>query len=102
MRISDWSSDVCSSDLLDVETLDLLEESIVDFAGTVLVVSHDRAFLNNVVMRTLAYEGDGRIGEYIGGYDDWLRQRPEPVAKRAAPLAKPATPPPPASTEGRR
>src|SRR3546814_9415530 len=102
MRISDWSSDVCSSDLgersrlllaqlfsqpanllvldeptndLDVETLDLLEELIVDFAGTVLVVSHDRAFLNNVVMRTLAYEGDGRIGEYIGGYDDWLRDR---------------------------
>ncbi|NGY03880.1 ATP-binding cassette domain-containing protein [Solimonas terrae] len=69
---------------LDVETLDLLEELIVDFAGTVLVVSHDRAFLNNVVMRTLAFEGDGRIGEYIGGYDDWLRQRPVATARPAA------------------
>src|SRR3546814_19264249 len=48
-------------------------------------------------MRTLAYEGDGRIGEYIGGYDDWLRQRPEPVAKSAAPVAKPATPAPAAT-----
>src|SRR3546814_19053120 len=48
-------------------------------------------------MRTLSYEGDGRIGEYIGGYDDWLRQRPEPVAKSAAPVAKPATPAPAAT-----
>jgi ATP-binding cassette subfamily F protein uup len=78
---------------LDVETLDLLEELIVNFDGTALIVSHDRAFLNNVVMRTLAFEGDGRIGEYVGGYDDWLRQRAAPVAKSAAPAAKPATPP---------
>ncbi|MGH8444115.1 MAG: ATP-binding cassette domain-containing protein, partial [Solimonas sp.] len=79
---------------LDVETLDLLEELIVAFEGTVLVVSHDRAFVDNVVMRTLAFEGDGRIGEYIGGYEDWLRQRPVPAAK-GAPAAKPVAAPPP-------
>ncbi len=77
---------------LDVETLDLLEELIVNFDGTALVVSHDRSFLNNVVMRTLAFESEGRIGEYIGGYDDWLRQRPAILAKNAAPAPKPATP----------
>jgi len=77
---------------LDVETLDLLEELIVNFDGTALIVSHDRAFLNNVVMRTLAFEGDGRIDEYVGGYDDWLRQRPAPATKSTPPAAKPATP----------
>ena len=60
---------------LDVETLDLLEELLIDYHGTVLMVSHDRAFLNNVVTRTFVYEGGGRIGEYVGGYEDWLRQR---------------------------
>ncbi|WP_028079802.1 ribosomal protection-like ABC-F family protein [Solimonas soli] len=80
---------------LDVETLDLLEELITDFDGTVLVVSHDRAFVDNVVMRTLAFEGDGRVGEYVGGYTDWLRQRPVPTPK-AAP-AKPAAPAPAAA-----
>ncbi|WP_020649037.1 ATP-binding cassette domain-containing protein [Solimonas variicoloris] len=79
---------------LDVETLDLLEELITDFDGTVLVVSHDRAFLDNVVLRTLVFEGEGRIGEYIGGYSDWLRQRPAPAAKSAAP--KPTAAPAPA------
>ena len=62
---------------LDVETLDLLEELLIDYQGTVLMVSHDRAFLNNVVTRTFVYEGGGRIGEYVGGYEDWLRQRKE-------------------------
>nr|WP_240954455.1 ATP-binding cassette domain-containing protein [Solimonas marina] len=76
---------------LDVETLDLLEELLNDFDGTVLVVSHDRAFVDNVVMRTLAFEGDGRISEYVGGFEDWLRQRPTPAAK-SAPATKPATP----------
>ena len=57
---------------LDSETLDLLEEQIVDFAGTVLVVSHDRTFLNNVVTSTIVYEADG-LNEYVGGYDDWKR-----------------------------
>jgi ATP-binding cassette subfamily F protein uup len=60
---------------LDAETLDLLEELIVGYAGTVLLVSHDRAFLNNVVTNTLVFEGDGHVRDYTGGYDDWLAQR---------------------------
>ncbi len=60
---------------LDIETLDLLEELLMDYSGTVLVVSHDRAFLNNVVTSTLVFEGKGRVNEYVGGYDDWLWQR---------------------------
>jgi ATP-binding cassette subfamily F protein uup len=59
---------------LDIETLDLLEELLMDYPGTVLLVSHDRAFINNVVTSTLALEGEGRVNEYVGGYDDWLRQ----------------------------
>ncbi|MDD2390375.1 MAG: ATP-binding cassette domain-containing protein [Desulfobacterales bacterium] len=62
---------------LDVETLDLLEELLVEYEGTVLMVSHDRAFLNNVVTSTLVFEGQGRVQEYVGGYDDWMRQRPQ-------------------------
>ncbi|MCX7062406.1 MAG: ATP-binding cassette domain-containing protein [Gammaproteobacteria bacterium] len=73
---------------LDVETLDLLEELLTDYAGTVLMVSHDRAFLNNVVTKTFVYEGGGRIGEYIGGYDDWLRQRKEPTFTAVRPDVK--------------
>lgn len=61
---------------LDMETLELLEELLIDYAGTVLLVSHDRAFLNNVVTGTFAMEGHGKVKEYAGGYDDWLRQRP--------------------------
>jgi ATP-binding cassette subfamily F protein uup len=64
---------------LDAETLELLEDVLLDYPGTVLMVSHDRSFLNNVVTSTLAFEANGRIGEYVGGYDDWLRQRPEPA-----------------------
>ncbi|MBI5461190.1 MAG: ATP-binding cassette domain-containing protein [Gammaproteobacteria bacterium] len=67
---------------LDIETLDLLEERLLDYQGTLLLVSHDRAFLNNLVTSTLVFEGDGRIGEYVGGYDDWLRQRPAPPSER--------------------
>ncbi|MFT4178707.1 MAG: ATP-binding cassette domain-containing protein [Thermomonas sp.] len=63
---------------LDVETLELLEELLLDYSGTLLLVSHDRDFLDNVVTSTLALEGDGRLGEYVGGYSDWLRQRPAP------------------------
>ena len=59
---------------LDIETLELLEELLMEYNGTVLVVSHDRAFLNNVVTSTLVFEGEGRVQEYAGGYDDWLRQ----------------------------
>jgi ATP-binding cassette subfamily F protein uup len=60
---------------LDMETLELLEELLVDYQGTVLLVSHDRAFLNGVVTGTFVLEGQGRVAEYVGGYDDWLRQR---------------------------
>jgi len=70
---------------LDAETLDLLEELLLGYEGTLLLVSHDRAFLNNVVTSSLVFEGKGRVNEYIGGYDDWLRQR------RAETPAKPKT-----------
>ncbi|MEO8564714.1 MAG: ABC transporter ATP-binding protein, partial [bacterium] len=72
---------------LDIETLDLLEELLLEYAGTLLVVSHDREFLDHVVTSTLVLEGKGRVGEYVGGYSDWVRQRVAAVdsAKRAAP-----------------
>jgi ATP-binding cassette subfamily F protein uup len=76
---------------LDVETLELLEELLTDYQGTLLLVSHDRAFLDNVVSSTLVLEGDGQIGEYVGGYSDWLRQKPGP---RTHTTSKPATPAP--------
>ena len=72
---------------LDIDTLDLLEELLIDYKGTVLLVSHDRSFLNNVVTSTLVFEGNAVIKQYIGGYDDWLRQR---KAKQAATTTKPA------------
>lgn len=73
---------------LDMETLALLEERLLDYSGTVLLVSHDRAFLNNVVTSTLVFEDDGRLREYVGGYDDWLRQRQEPTAGKEAKTVK--------------
>ena len=79
---------------LDVETLELLEARLVEFAGTLLLVSHDRTFLDNVVTSTLVMEGGGRVGEYAGGYSDWLRQRSGP-----APAAAPPTPVPTAARE---
>ena len=85
---------------LDAETLEMLEERLVEFAGTVLVVSHDRSFLDNVVTSTLVFEPAGgaaayRVKEYVGGYADWLRQR-GPAPASAAPVARPrATPAPP-------
>ncbi|MCD6185002.1 MAG: ATP-binding cassette domain-containing protein [Deltaproteobacteria bacterium] len=66
---------------LDAETLELLEELLFTFQGTILLVSHDRAFLNNVVTSTIVFEGRGRVIEYVGGYDDWLIQRQKPVEK---------------------
>jgi ATP-binding cassette subfamily F protein uup len=60
---------------LDVETLELLEELLTEYKGTLLLVSHDREFLDNVVSSTLVLEGDGQVGEYVGGYSDWLRQK---------------------------
>lgn len=69
---------------LDVETLELLEELLSDYTGTLLLVSHDRAFLDNVVTRTLVFEGQGVVNDYVGGYDDWLRQRRQPGEKAVA------------------
>lgn len=66
---------------LDAETLELLEELLIDYAGTLILISHDRSFLNAVVTRSIVFE-NGAIGEYAGGYDDWLIQRPEPVAEK--------------------
>ncbi|WP_296279671.1 ATP-binding cassette domain-containing protein [Pseudoxanthomonas sp.] len=69
---------------LDVETLELLEELLLDYKGTLLLVSHDRDFLDNVVTSTLVLEGEGRLGDYVGGYSDWLRQRRVPGATATA------------------
>ena len=74
---------------LDTETLELLEELLGSYSGTILLVSHDREFLNNVVTSTLVYEGDGHFKEYVGGYDDWLRQaaaqKPEETSRKVKP-----------------
>ncbi len=72
---------------LDAETLELLEELLFDYDGTVLLVSHDREFLNNVVTSTLVFEGNGHVGEYAGGYNDWLLQRPAKEESPPAPKA---------------
>jgi ATP-binding cassette subfamily F protein uup len=69
---------------LDAETLDLLEEMVANYAGTLLLVSHDRAFLDNVVTSTLVFEGGGKVNEYVGGYSDWQRQRTAPASAIAA------------------
>ncbi len=69
---------------LDMETLELLEELFLEYTGTVILVSHDRSFLNNVVTSTLVFEGKGAVAEYVGGYDDWLTQRPKPAEKPIA------------------
>ncbi|HEX4853686.1 ribosomal protection-like ABC-F family protein [Arenimonas sp.] len=74
---------------LDVETLELLEELLIDYPGTLILVSHDRAFLDNVVTSSLVMEGNGRVGEYVGGYTDWLRQRPMSARIAAANAASP-------------
>jgi ABC transport system ATP-binding/permease protein len=78
---------------LDAETLELLEEILVEYAGTLLLVSHDRAFLDNVATNVLVFEGTGQIAEYTGGYQDWLRQRD---AAASAPVQVKAAPPAPA------
>ncbi|MBL9215641.1 MAG: ATP-binding cassette domain-containing protein, partial [Opitutaceae bacterium] len=69
---------------LDAETLDLLEDLLVEFQGTLLLVSHDRAFLDEVVTSTLVFEGDGRIGDYVGGYSDWVQEKAKQAARAAA------------------
>ncbi|MGX2040322.1 ATP-binding cassette domain-containing protein [Methylocaldum sp. MU1018] len=79
---------------LDADTLELLEELLTDYDGTVWVVSHDRAFLNNLVTSVLAFEGDGVVNDYVGGYDDWVRQRQTPSAAAKPPAEKPIPPKP--------
>ncbi len=81
---------------LDIESLELLEETLQSYAGTLLLVSHDRTFLDNVVTQTLVAEGDGVWREYVGGYSDYLAQRPaapQAAAKPARPEPKPAPKP---------
>ncbi len=79
---------------LDVETLELLEELLNEYRGTLLLVSHDRAFLDNVVSSSLVFEGEGRIGEYVGGYQDWLRYRQQTdVAAKSEPVKQAETKP---------
>ena len=73
---------------LDIESLELLEQKLQDYTGTLLLVSHDRRFLDNVVTQTIASEGDGVWREYVGGYSDWLKQRKLPYAALAS--SKPA------------
>ena len=68
---------------LDLESLELLEAQLAEFPGTLLLVSHDREFLDNAVTSTLVFEDNGRVQEYVGGYQDWLRQRPEPAVSDA-------------------
>jgi ATP-binding cassette subfamily F protein uup len=82
---------------LDADTLELLEEMVANYAGTLLLVSHDRAFLDNVVTSTLVFEGGAQVNEYVGGYGDWLRQR---KVVEAAPPA--SAPPASAPTEAAR
>jgi len=97
---------------LDAETLELLEQLLVDYEGTLLVVSHDREFLNNVVTSTLVLDGHGQVWEYAGGYDDWLRQSqpaqaaPTPAedrrGRRGDESVEPPRGPDSGSTRGRR
>jgi ATP-binding cassette subfamily F protein uup len=78
---------------LDAETLELLEEMVANYSGTLLLVSHDRAFLDNVVTSTLVFEGKGQVNEYVGGYSDWLRQRKSGAPMKAASAAAAAPQP---------
>ncbi|MDI1249354.1 MAG: ATP-binding cassette domain-containing protein [Lacunisphaera sp.] len=78
---------------LDAETLDLLEDLLVEFQGTLLLVSHDRAFLDEVVTSTLVFEGDGQLGDYVGGYTDWQTEKRK-MAARKTELAKGGARPP--------
>jgi len=84
---------------LDVETLELLEDLLADYEGTLLLVSHDRTFLDNVVTSTLVFEGRGKVGEYAGGYEDWERQRSSSLTM---PPKRPRTPPRVTFADGER
>jgi len=82
---------------LDIETLELLEDMLLEYPGTLLLVSHDREFIDNSVTATLVFEAPGRVAEYVGGYRDWLRQRPdsrpEPTVSRGKARQQPAKDP---------
>jgi ABC transport system ATP-binding/permease protein len=82
---------------LDIDSLELLEQTLAEYPGTVLLVSHDRRFLDNIVTQTIAAEGQGRWREYVGGYSDWLVQRAASQAARAAGAPSAFTPPKPAA-----
>jgi ATP-binding cassette subfamily F protein uup len=84
---------------LDAETLELLEELLSGYDGTLLLVSHDRVFLDQVVTGALVFEGEGRVSEYVGGYEDWMRQRPPPP--ESSPKPRPNQQPP-AKTKNER
>jgi len=73
---------------LDAETLDLLEDLLVEFQGTLLLVSHDREFLDEVVTSTLVFEGDGRLGDYVGGYTDWQNEKKKLAVRNAGVVAR--------------
>jgi ATP-binding cassette subfamily F protein uup len=79
---------------LDIETVELLEELLLEYEGTLITVSHDREFLNNVVTSSIVFDSDGSVREYAGGYDDWLLQRPAAVKenreKKTRPEKKPS------------
>ena len=75
---------------LDIETLEVLEDLLLDYEGTLLLVSHDRAFLNNIVTSTLILDGEGNIAEYVGGYDDWRKQVESTPAPDQRPKPSPA------------
>jgi ATP-binding cassette subfamily F protein uup len=83
---------------LDIDTLELLEQLLQDYSGTVLIVSHDRTFLDNVVTQSIVFEGDGKLTEIVGGYADWLawRQRQQPAASESVQPASAKAAPPPA------
>jgi ATP-binding cassette subfamily F protein uup len=87
---------------LDIETLDLLEDLLLEYPGTLLLVSHDRAFLNNVVTSTLVIDANGTVAEYVGGYDDWLRQRGEVVSPGSGTIPSPREKPRPTREAPRR
>ena len=78
---------------LDIETLDLLEGLLIDYTGTILLVSHDRTFINNIVTSTVVFEGGSVVKEYVGDYDDWLRQRPQEAKPSKASASKQEAPP---------
>jgi ATP-binding cassette subfamily F protein uup len=72
---------------LDIETLELLEEMLAQYDGTLFLVSHDRAFLDNVVTQVIAFEGDGKLMEYVGGYEDWVRMKKFAANQKTAAVA---------------